>query len=378
MRSLGLTTFSILLAAISAFYFDFSGLSSGTSKSTSGGTKTCGGCCGCGAQVASTDLQDCMVTMWNQWSQCTQDCGGGVQNRSRQIYAQPANGGTACPHSFQEMQACNNQSCIVPTSCVVTEWTPWSPCSAICGGGHQNRSRVVSQPAVDGGTPCPQGLAETQACNSDACAVDCVLNEWPTSWGPCSKPVCGSGTQSMSTSVKIQPANGGAACPALTKSQPCNTQPCPVDCQVSGWQTGLCLAKQIAQSCSGTQTNTRSVTVAPQYSGAACPSLTQSADCTDGCKEVSFDQTACDNSPCPDGWTPRNDIGSYMGLAQCLSKPNLGGPCNNPDPNNGGGSVATFAAHDDKPAYTPDQKHGWADPYNCAVPWAACGVIWAT
>jgi hypothetical protein len=381
MRPLALTTLSMLFAAMTASYFDWGSMSSARSQPASW-SKSCGGCCGCGgAAPASTTVQDCRVTLWGQWSACTKDCGGGVQNRTRQIFAQPANGGLACPHALRETQACNNDTCAVPTSCVVTVWTQWSECSATCGGGHQNRSRTITTPAANGGTPCPQAMSETQACNSDPCPVNCALNDWPTQWSPCSKS-CGSGVQSMSTTVKIQPANGGTPCPELTKTQPCNTQPCPVNCEVSGWHSGGCLAKQIAQECSGSQTQTRSVTVAAQNSGTACPALTQSVDCSTGCQEVSFDQTACNNSPCPDGWTPRNNIGSYTGqngkpnLDQCLSKPNLGGPCNNPDNNNGGGSVAAFSAHSGKPAYTPDRKHGWA--LNCGVPWTACGVTWRT
>eukprot|EP00798_Chlamydomonas_sp_ICE-L_P016836 gene16836-23116_t len=54
-------------------------------------------------------------------------------------------------------------------------------------------------------------------CGSGSTAVSCAVS----GWGTCSK-TCGGGTQTRT--ITTQPANGGAACPAL--SQACNTQGC--------------------------------------------------------------------------------------------------------------------------------------------------------
>jgi len=106
---------------------------------------------------------------------------------------------------------------------------------------------------------------------------DCVVSQWG-SWGSCTKS-CGCGTYTRIRTVLVQPANGGAACPPLTDTQPCNTQTCPappVDCCVSAWGPwGSCTA-----SCGrGTKTHTRTVTTSPRNGGHDCPPLSESTDC---------------------------------------------------------------------------------------------------
>jgi hypothetical protein len=54
--------------------------------------------------------------------------------------------------------------------------------------------------------------------------VDCVVSAWGA-WSACSQ-TCDGGTQTHTRSVLVAPANGGSACPALSESRSCNTQPC--------------------------------------------------------------------------------------------------------------------------------------------------------
>jgi OOP family OmpA-OmpF porin len=54
--------------------------------------------------------------------------------------------------------------------------------------------------------------------------VDGKVGAW-SDWSACSAP-CGSGTQTRTRPVDTQPANGGAALPALSESRSCNTQAC--------------------------------------------------------------------------------------------------------------------------------------------------------
>ena len=59
-------------------------------------------------------------------------------------------------------------ACEDPVDCVVSSWTAWSECSAACGGGEQTRWReILVQPAY-GGAECP-ALSEAQTCNEQAC-----------------------------------------------------------------------------------------------------------------------------------------------------------------------------------------------------------------
>ncbi|XP_043964171.1 somatomedin-B and thrombospondin type-1 domain-containing protein isoform X2 [Gambusia affinis] len=47
--------------------------------------------------------------------------------------------------------------------CAVGSWGPWSSCSSVCGVGSKERSRQVSIPPRNGGTPCPD-LRQRRGC----------------------------------------------------------------------------------------------------------------------------------------------------------------------------------------------------------------------
>ena len=56
--------------------------------------------------------------------------------------------------------------------CVVGSWGPWSPCTSPCGVGSTERSRQVSVPPRNGGTPCPD-LRQRRGCygNNAVCST---------------------------------------------------------------------------------------------------------------------------------------------------------------------------------------------------------------
>ena len=114
-----------------------------------------------------------------------------------------------------------------PVDCVVSDWSSWVTCSATCGGGDQTRTRTITTQPSYSGAACPD-LTETQSCNTNPCPVDCDVSDW-SSWGTCSA-TCGGGDQIRTRTITTQPSYGGAACPDLTETQACNTNPCPVDC----------------------------------------------------------------------------------------------------------------------------------------------------
>ena len=55
-----------------------------------------------------------------------------------------------------------------PVDCVVSSWSAFGQCSASCGGGTQTQTRTVTTPAANGGAACP-ALSQSQACNTQAC-----------------------------------------------------------------------------------------------------------------------------------------------------------------------------------------------------------------
>jgi len=151
----------------------------------------------------SVFFQDCEVSKWEP-DECSAQCGGGEQKLNRNVLTQPLGGAVCVPLSA--IKKCNMQPC--PIDCKLSGWRDWSKCSAECGGGVQQRLREVTQSMKFGGKPC-DATSETRACNNQACEKDCVLGGW-TEWSICSKD-CDGGTQKRQKFVKT-PAVGAGKC----------------------------------------------------------------------------------------------------------------------------------------------------------------------
>ncbi|XP_064364124.1 SCO-spondin-like [Dromaius novaehollandiae] len=108
---------------------------------------------------------------WSAWSPCSQSCGGGSTRRHRGC-EERAGGAPCAPEATEETAACNPQPC--PAGCRMSAWSPWSPCSASCGGGISERSRVPL-PAQEGAEePCPElPLLLQRLCNPHNCTPEC-------------------------------------------------------------------------------------------------------------------------------------------------------------------------------------------------------------
>jgi hypothetical protein len=115
------------------------------------------------------------VSDWVQNSTCNATCAGGIANATRTILVQPANGGAACPALTRTDYPCNTQPCF--QNCTVSNWTDYSNCSVTCGTGVKYRNRTVLLPPYGAGEPCP-ALNETTSCTLDPCPIDCVVGDW--------------------------------------------------------------------------------------------------------------------------------------------------------------------------------------------------------
>jgi len=154
-------------------------------------------------------FQDCEVSKWDP-EECTKKCfqkgrSFGEQKLTRNVITHP-NGGAKCL-PLAAMKKCNLIPC--PVDCKVGTWSGWSKCSAECGGGVQQRLREVQRAMKYGGKPCGS-TSQSKACNSQACEKDCDLTEW-TKWSWCSKD-CDGGTRKRQKFVKQAP-QGAGKCP---------------------------------------------------------------------------------------------------------------------------------------------------------------------
>lgn len=120
----------------------------------------------------NTCERDCKLHDWSKWGPCSAECGGGVRERNRD-FTPGTPGGEPCPcaHSMKEKEYCNEQPCEVDGEW--STWSPWSTCSASCGGGITRRYRSCDNPeAANGGDDCEGEAIEVQTCLTEACPKD--------------------------------------------------------------------------------------------------------------------------------------------------------------------------------------------------------------
>ena len=231
---------------------------------------------------------DCVLTQWSSYSVCSATCGTGGHYRTRRVQVHPRNNGKACGAHVEE-SACNTHHC--PVNCVAQAWhlAAWSSCSATCGWGKRQRSRVPAVQAAFGGRSCEaQGHALTvkQTCHLGECPVHCELAAWGT-WSDCSA-TCNAGFKQRKRAVKTEPMFGGKTCAGhkLGDTTPCNLGICPINCDVGAWGSwGSCTRK-----CGGgVMKRTRKVvnhgTTLTHGIGRICPFLSET--------------NSCKNNPCP-------------------------------------------------------------------------------
>jgi len=246
---------------------------------------------------------DCKLTAFSAWSKCTKSCNKGTTTRSRKAVTLPGFGGAKCAH-LSETYHCNYLAC--PVDCVAGSWSPWTACSKTCGTGYQQRSRRVSKSAF-GGQACAGGTYESKACNSSPCPIDCVFTAFEK-WSACSR-TCGVGSRSTVRQITVDAAYGGKACPAIVKSEDCNSHTCPTDCQTGAWSAwGHC-----SKSCGagGFRSRARSITAAASNGGKSCANTSEKVACNNGrcpihCQVNSWSAWSKCTKSCAGGKTSRS------------------------------------------------------------------------
>jgi hypothetical protein len=259
--------------------------------------------------------QNCQVDAWRNAGTCSKKCGGGVQQQTRRITV-PATHGGSCPHALSRQVECNTQDC--PIDCIVSAWKhDESECSKSCGGGKRTIVRHVVREAAHGGKACPKELSRSVACNTHQCAkkpVDCEVDEWKAV-GACSAP-CGGGVQIMHRRV-LKRARYGGSCPRLQQVVACNTQACPQNCVLSEWKdTGAC-----SRECGGGVQKQTRIIEAPAAHGGSC--------------EHQLERTVkCNQFPCPgncqfSAWKDVSRCSQPCGVGTLLQRRQITKPATN-------------------------------------------------
>ncbi|KAJ7322393.1 hypothetical protein JRQ81_018680, partial [Phrynocephalus forsythii] len=125
--------------------------------------------CTCANGSLACPEQECpSYGEWSSWSSCSTTCGGGSALRHRPCHESPE-GAPCLADAMEEVAPCNPQPC-PGSSCLLSEWSAWSPCSASCGGGVSERSRSPLSPPEE---LCPLPLHQHHTCNAQNCTPEC-------------------------------------------------------------------------------------------------------------------------------------------------------------------------------------------------------------
>ncbi|KAL9986515.1 hypothetical protein ACROYT_G000677 [Oculina patagonica] len=135
------------------------------------------------------------------------------------------------------------------------------------------------------GTPCPT-LRDTKSCRGPCCPRDCQFTTW-TSWGSCSAPsgqcAVNSGRKTRTRRVTSNPSCGGRACPSMSQTTQCT--PVPIPCKMNSWGSWSSCAANNGKCGAGSQYRTRTVVTQP-YCSSPCPASRQTRSCTHSCCPV--------------------------------------------------------------------------------------------
>ncbi|XP_049629783.1 adhesion G protein-coupled receptor B1 isoform X2 [Suncus etruscus] len=245
--------------------------------------------------------------LWSLWGECTRDCGGGLQTRTRTCLPAPGLDG-GCEGVLEEGRLCNRKACgpagrsnsrsqsLRSTDArrrdelgdelqqfgfpapqtgdpAAEEWSPWSVCSSTCGEGWQTRTRFCVSSSYS--TQCSGPLREQRLCNNSAvCPVHGAWDEW-SPWSLCSS-TCGRGFRDRTRTCR-PPQFGGNPCEGPEKQTKfCNIALCPVDGNWNEWSSWSACSASCSQ---GRQQRTRECN-GPSYGGAECQGhWVESRDC---------------------------------------------------------------------------------------------------
>eukprot|EP00929_Paragymnodinium_shiwhaense_P087227 TRINITY_DN4747_c0_g1_i1.p1 TRINITY_DN4747_c0_g1~~TRINITY_DN4747_c0_g1_i1.p1 ORF type:complete len:1556 (-),score=307.09 TRINITY_DN4747_c0_g1_i1:124-4791(-) len=175
--------------------------------------------------------EDCELSDWTPFGKCSTSCGGGLQQRHRMVIKPAVSPGKLCQGILEELVECNKEACHVDdVDCTLSDWGSWSNCDA---SSQRYRDREVSTEPSGNGKPCNGTLKEAETCPTRA--VDCVMSEW-AEWGACDKS-CDAGQKERHRQIHKHPRNGGKACEEdIVQLAPCNTHNCGgSDCEVGDW-----------------------------------------------------------------------------------------------------------------------------------------------
>ncbi|XP_072049221.1 thrombospondin type-1 domain-containing protein 7A-like isoform X2 [Amphiura filiformis] len=201
--------------------------------------------------------QDCVVTEFTPWTECTNTCGNGTQIRTRRVVIPPSRGGWQCPPLNQSRVCEDTPLCEVEQAYTYSfKIGPWGECErfeteypeVMTWGtgfpivGMQNRDIwcIQSDGAEVNLSNCLTGYRSRYPAKYQACIIsrNCEVSQW-SDWSSC--PVMcphpdgiTNTSQDRPTAYRIRSRQvlqlslgAGKLCPNLDERQPCMIESCP-------------------------------------------------------------------------------------------------------------------------------------------------------
>lgn len=196
-----------------------------------------------GCSVEPTE--DCQLTEWSSWTNCSSSCGGGQRFRQRLVAVPAAFGGKPCAADTKMAMACNTERCtpLIHIDCRWSAWSEWSSCFA----SQRLRMRSIEQLPDANGLPCRSRQAkEISGCRGNGAVSLCTWSDWSSPDG-CQRQCARSTSRVRSLAFSrtalnrefegVSQTSCSGAQVAVEHCQPQNCTPTckPIHCKLGQW-----------------------------------------------------------------------------------------------------------------------------------------------
>lgn len=156
-------------------------------------------------------LNPCRTTQWSSWSNCSQPCGAGVRNRTRNLLTWKYVGFHGCKVPLIDWEACSpgkcGEMCALNGLTTDSAFGAWSNCSSPCGAGYRRRRVLPETESMAIAYDCP--VQQDRICFS---SDSCVDTRRPT-LSPSSSPTA---SAAPTNAPSATPTNAPSAAPTTS------------------------------------------------------------------------------------------------------------------------------------------------------------------